>query len=61
MAGLLADGNLAISGPFTDGTGALLVYEADTPEQAESLLKADPFAKEGLFASFDSSMDPGVR
>ena len=46
---LLAEGQLAVSGPFTDGWGALIVYEADTPEQAEALLKGDPFHAAGVF------------
>jgi uncharacterized protein len=35
-------GQLAASGPFTDGSGALIIYEAETPEQAEQLLRGDP-------------------
>ena len=45
-------GRLAISGPFTDDSGGILVYEADTPEEAESLLRNDPFAKHGVFSSW---------
>jgi uncharacterized protein YciI len=46
---LLASGRLAISGPTMDGWGAIIVYEADTQEQAEGLLKADPFHAAGVF------------
>ncbi|MGL4550684.1 MAG: YciI family protein [Gemmataceae bacterium] len=46
---LLASGRLAISGPTTDDWGAIIVYEADTQEAAESLLKADPFHAAGVF------------
>jgi uncharacterized protein YciI len=49
LAGLKANGQLAASGPFADGTGALIVYEADTAEAAEALLKGDPFHAEGVF------------
>ena len=45
----MQQGKLAAAGPFTDDTGALIVYEADTLEQAESLLKADPFHAGGVF------------
>jgi uncharacterized protein YciI len=49
---LLASGKLAVSGPFTDGYGALLVYEAATGEEAEALLKGDPFHANGIFLSW---------
>lgn len=49
---LLDSGNLAISGPFTDDRGGLLVYEAETQEDAEALLRDDPFAKAGVFVSW---------
>src|SRR5471030_1200888 len=43
LASLKDKGQLAASGPFTDDSGALIVYEASTREDAESLLKGDPF------------------
>jgi len=46
---LKLEGKLAISGPFTDDYGALIVYEAETAEQAESYLKGDPFHANGIF------------
>jgi uncharacterized protein YciI len=49
LSELLAKGQLAATGPFTDGWGALIVYVADSPEQAEALLKADPFHAAGIF------------
>ena len=42
-------GQLAIAGPFTDGSGALIVYEAASAEEAEKLLKGDPFHQNGIF------------
>jgi uncharacterized protein YciI len=50
---LLAKGNLFATGPFEDGYGALIVYEADTLEQAESFLKGDPFHAEGVFVEWE--------
>jgi uncharacterized protein YciI len=50
---LLDSGNLAISGPFTDDSGGLLIYEADTWEQAEALIREDPFTKAGVFLSWN--------
>jgi uncharacterized protein len=49
---LKAQGRLAASGPFTDGSGALIIYEADSPEQAEDLLRNDPFHQAGVFVSW---------
>jgi uncharacterized protein YciI len=45
-------GKLAISGPFTEGGGALIVLEADSKEEAEALVQADPFTKAGVFLSY---------
>jgi uncharacterized protein YciI len=52
LATLKAQGNLAISGPFTDDWGALIVYEAESKEQAEMLLKGDPFYDAGIFVQW---------
>jgi hypothetical protein len=46
---LLQEGKLFASGPFDDGSGALIVYEADSAEAAEALLNADPFHAAGVF------------
>lgn len=45
-------GQLAISGPFTDDSGALIVYEAASKEEAETLLQGDPFYKNGIFLKY---------
>ncbi len=49
LAQLKANGQLAASGPFTDDSGALIVYEAASAEEAERLLKGDPFHANGIF------------
>lgn len=49
LASLVAKGKLAASGPFLDDYGALIIYEADSAEEAESLLKGDPFHANGIF------------
>ena len=48
-AALKERGQLAASGPFTDQPGALIIYEAESLEAAEVLLKADPFHAAGVF------------
>ncbi|HEX4614198.1 MAG TPA: YciI family protein, partial [Urbifossiella sp.] len=40
---------LFAAGPFEDGYGALIVYEAPTLEAAEALITADPFHAAGIF------------
>jgi len=52
LSSLLADGKLPVSGPFTDDSGALIVYQAESPEAAEAILQADPFNKAGVFVSY---------
>jgi uncharacterized protein YciI len=49
LTSLLDEGKLFASGPYTDGGGALIVYEADSPEAAAALLRADPFHAAGVF------------
>jgi hypothetical protein len=40
---------LVASGPFNDQPGALIIYEAESLEAADALLKADPFHQAGVF------------
>ena len=56
LAALHAEGKLVASGPFEDGSGALIIYEAEKREDAEALLVADPFHRAGVFAAW--SMRP---
>jgi uncharacterized protein YciI len=49
LATLKAAGQLAASGPFVDDSGALIIYEAATKEDAEKLLQGDPFHANGIF------------
>jgi uncharacterized protein YciI len=49
---LLDTGRLAVSGPFLDDRGGLLVYAAETAEEVEALLRDDPFTQAGVFVSW---------
>ena len=49
LTSLVTSGRLAASGPFTDDYGALIIYEAESKEEAEKLLKGDPFHQNGIF------------
>lgn len=52
LTGLLERGQLAASGPFTDDSGALIVYEAASQSEAEGFLEGDPFYKNGIFQKY---------
>ncbi|MGH7172511.1 MAG: YciI family protein [Gemmataceae bacterium] len=52
LATLRERGQLAAAGPFTDDSGALIVYEAASAEEAEKLLQGDPFHHNGIFLSY---------
>lgn len=42
LAAQVEAGNIRSVGPFTDGSGALLLVEADGPDEARALVDADP-------------------
>ena len=46
---LREQGQLVACGPFTDNSGALIIYEAGTHAEAEKLLHGDPFHRDGIF------------
>ncbi|WP_040791185.1 YciI family protein [Nocardia paucivorans] len=48
LADLLADGTLLSSGPYPDGSGALLLMRADDEAAMKELLTRDPFARREL-------------
>jgi uncharacterized protein len=52
LTSLREQGKLAASGPFTDDSGALIIYEAGTREEAEKLLQGDPFFENGIFLHY---------
>ena len=52
LTSLKEQGKLAVSGPFTDDYGALIVYEAETKEEAEKILQGDPFHAAGIFVQW---------
>ncbi|HEY4361519.1 MAG TPA: YciI family protein [Bryobacteraceae bacterium] len=52
LAGILKDGHLVLGGPFTDDSGAIIIYEAGSADEAEGLIKADPFATRGVFVKW---------
>ncbi|MFL5243342.1 MAG: YciI family protein [Gemmataceae bacterium] len=52
LTALRERGQLAVAGPFTDDSGALIVYEAATKDEAKKLLEGDPFNQNGIFVKY---------
>lgn len=52
LTSLRERGQLAVAGPFTDDSGALIVYEAASAAEAEKLLQGDPFNENGIFLKY---------
>jgi uncharacterized protein YciI len=52
IAQLAAEGRLVAAGPFTDGSGGLFIYTADSLAAAEEIVAADPYQVGGAFASY---------
>jgi uncharacterized protein len=49
-AGLAEEGVLLASGPYGDGAGALLIFEAADENALNDILKQDPFAAAGVIS-----------
>ena len=50
--GLLASGHLLGAGPLADDAGAVWVYEAETPAEAEQRIQDDPYNAAGVFSKW---------
>lgn len=42
-----SEGKIFANGRFVDGTGGLVIYKADTVEEAKQLAEEDPFVQVG--------------
>jgi uncharacterized protein YciI len=42
-------GKIVLGGRFTDGSGSLLVLEAESRDEAAKFAQNDPYTKEGVF------------
>ncbi len=49
LAPLARAGRVALAGPFTDGSGSLIVLEADSLADAWALVARDPYVVNGVF------------
>ncbi|MFI5779809.1 YciI family protein [Nocardia sp. NPDC051570] len=48
LSDLVAQGVVLTSGPYPDGSGALIVFGAEDAAAMDTLLATDPFARHGL-------------
>ncbi|MGW5074966.1 YciI family protein [Rhodococcus sp. NPDC004095] len=48
LAGLVESGTVLSTGPYADGTGALILVSAADVEAARTLFENDPFGRAGL-------------
>ncbi len=55
LASLVEDGVILASGPFGDGTGALLIVKIEDKDALNRLLTEDPFNIAGCIAGLKSS------
>jgi uncharacterized protein YciI len=46
---LVERGKVIVGGPFTDGSGSLIVAEFDSEAAAEQFAANDPYTKQGVF------------
>jgi uncharacterized protein YciI len=47
---LLAQGRMIIGGPFTDGSGSLMIVDMASQADAEEFARSDPYTRQGVFA-----------
>jgi uncharacterized protein YciI len=53
LAPLSAAGRVPLAGPFTDGSGSLIVLEADSLQEAWAIVARDPYVVNGVFNRVD--------
>ncbi len=46
------EGSLTVCGPFVDNSGAVLVLQANSVEEINDLVQADPFIKEKYYLDY---------
>lgn len=46
---LVASGRVVVGGPFTDGSGSLMVAEFDNEADARAFAESDPYVTQGVF------------
>ena len=46
---LVEQGRVIVGGPFTDGSGSLMVVEMESEAAAMEFARTDPYTREGVF------------
>jgi uncharacterized protein YciI len=46
---LVESGRMVIGGPFTDGSGSLMIVEMESEAEALEFARNDPYTKQGVF------------
>ena len=52
LASLKEHGKLWAAGPFDDGSGALIIYEAESEDEVNDIIDHDPFHEAGVFSTY---------
>jgi uncharacterized protein YciI len=52
LAGLKKEGKVVLSGPIVGDSGGIIVYQTETVEETEQLMRNDPFGRGGVFVSW---------
>lgn len=50
MDRLFEHGMVALGGPFADGSGSLVIVEAENEQEVADVFASDPFVVQGIFA-----------
>lgn len=53
LANLAKAGKVVLAGPFTDGSGSLIVLDVATRTEAELIAKTDPYVMEKVFERYE--------
>ena len=53
LSELAKAGKVVLAGPFTDGSGSLIVFNAATRTEVELIAKTDPYVMERVFESYE--------
>jgi uncharacterized protein YciI len=52
LAELREAGKLALSGPFGDLRGGMSIFQAESEQEVDAILKRDPYTAAGIFQSW---------
>jgi hypothetical protein len=50
---LVTAGKVKIAGPFTDGSGSLIIVDMESEAEAVAFAHGDPYTTSGVFASVE--------